>query len=348
MAAAARRSQIIGTGAYLPSRVVTNEELAHRVAAASRQPRLTTRLTPADILKRTGIVERRYAAADEATSDLAAHAGRAALDNARVAPTSVDLIICSTTSPDMVFPATACLVQRRLGMKRVGAFDVAASCTGFLYALAIADRYLRTGEANTVLVVASEVKSRVLDDRDPGTAILFGDGAGAVVLTTGPRRVAAHSPHRGVLSIRLHSDGRHGHLIQVPGGGSRHPLTRESLENRLHHIRMQGTALYRAAVRHMEAAITEALVAHRLTVESPRLYILHQANRRILEAVIRRLGLPRERVALTIDRYGNTSSATIPIALDAAARAGRLTRGDLVLLVGFGGGLTWGSCLIRW
>ncbi len=344
MAARARRSQIIGTGAYLPSRVVTNKELAHRVALAASP----ARLTPAGILKRTGIAERRYAAEDEAASDLAARAGRAALEAAGVAATSVDLIICSTTSPDMVFPATACLVQRRLGIKRVGAFDVAASCTGFLYALAIADQYLKTGEAKTVLVVASEVKSRFLDDHDPGTAILFGDGAGAVVLKAGPRRVAARSLHRGVLSIHLHSDGRRGHLIQVPGGGSRHPLTRESLKDRLHHIRMQGTALYRAAVRHMDAAITEALAAHRLKVESPRLYILHQANRRILEAVIRRLGLPRERVVLTIDRCANTSSATIPIALDAAVRAGRLKRGDLVLLAGFGGGLTWGSCLIRW
>lgn len=324
------RTVVIGTGAALPDRVMTNRELARR-----------TGLSEAAILRRTGIRTRRIASPDEATSDLAARAARAALEAAAVAPTDLDLIVVSTTSPDMVFPATACLVQQALGAKRAAAYDVAASCSGFLYALSTADQAIRSGSANTVCVIAAEVKSRFLDPRDPATFILFGDGAGAVVLH-------GRRGRRGLLGLSLWADGARGHLITLPGGGSRRPLTEATLAEGLHYIKMNGPALYKTAVRTLVQAITACLKSNRRSAEEIQLFVLHQANLRLLDAVLTRLGIPKEKTILTLPEYGNTSSASLPIALDTAVRTGRLAPGDLVLLAAFGGGLTWAAGLVRW
>jgi 3-oxoacyl-[acyl-carrier-protein] synthase-3 len=328
------RVKIIGTGSYLPSRVVHNEEIAGRLG-----------LPTAHIQRLTGIRTRHWAGDHEASSDMAVAAARRALDAADCAASSIDAIILSTTSPDMVFPSTACLVQRGLGCRQVGAFDVSASCSGFLYGLSMAQAMIQSGQAKTCLVVASEVKSRSLDLRDEATALLFGDGAGAVIL----RGEEDRSPEwRGILGIRLYADGAHHGLIRVSSGGSRTPLSSDTVRKQEHTLRMKGTSLFRIAVRRIEQAVLAILKEFGCCPGDLKQVVLHQANGRILSHVADRLGMGQDRLASVIERYGNTSSASLSIALDDVVRGGNISPGDLVLLGSFGGGLTWATGLLRW
>jgi 3-oxoacyl-[acyl-carrier-protein] synthase-3 len=331
---AMKRMRVIGTGSYLPERIVANHEVGGPLG-----------LSPATIERLTGIRERRWAAEGQASSDLAMEASRQALQAAGCSAGEVDAIILSTTSPDMAFPSTACFVQRGLGCRGVAAFDVSASCSGFLYGLSMANAMILSGQANTCLVVAAEVKSRFLDPTDAATAILFGDGAGAVVVRGEDDR---GSKPRGVLGVRLRSDGSKHDLIRVPAGGSRVPASAETVAHRDHVLRMQGASLFRIAVRRVEQAVQDILKEFGVRVEELGQVVLHQANGRILSNVAGRLGIPADRLTSVIDRYGNTSSASVPIALDAAVRAGKIRTDDVVLLGSFGGGLTWATGLMRW
>ena len=329
-----KRMRVIGTGSYLPERIVANHEVGGPLG-----------LSPATIERLTGIRERRWAAEGQASSDLAMEASRQALQAAGCSAGEVDAIILSTTSPDMAFPSTACFVQRGLGCRGVAAFDVSASCSGFLYGLSMANAMILSGQANTCLVVAAEVKSRFLDPTDAATAILFGDGAGAVVVRGEDDR---GSKPRGVLGVRLRSDGSKHDLIRVPAGGSRVPASAETVAHRDHVLRMQGASLFRIAVRRVEQAVQDVLKEFGMRVEELGQVVLHQANGRILSNVAGRLGIPADRLTSVIDRYGNTSSASVPIALDAAVRTGTIRTDDVVLLGSFGGGLTWATGLMRW
>jgi len=304
-----------------------------------------TGVSPASIERLTGIRTRRWAAEHEAPSDMAIAAGRQALEAAGCAPSSVDAIILSTTSPDMAFPSTACAVQRGLGCKQIGAFDVSASCSGFLYALSMAQAMIQSTQVRTCLVIGSEVKSRFLDYEDKATTLLFGDGAGAVLV----RGEDDRSPEwRGILSVKLYAEGAHHGRIRVPSGGSRLPLTSEALKTKGHALRMRGAPLFRLAVRRVERAVQEILKEFGVRSEDIRQVVLHQANGRILSHIAGRLGVGRNRLASVIERYGNTSSASLPIALDDAVRSGNVSPGDLLLLGSFGGGLTWATSLVRW
>lgn len=328
------RTRVIGTGSYLPSRVVPNEEIAQVVG-----------VSPAHIQRLTGIRSRHWAGEQEAASDLAIAAGRRALEAAGCEASAIDAIVLSTTSPDMAFPSTACLVQRGLGCKPVGAFDVSASCSGFLYGLSMAQAMIQSGQAKTCLVVAAEVKSRALDLQDPATALLFGDGAGAVIL----RGEHDSTPEwRGILGIRLYADGASHGLIRIPSGGSRSPASADTVKKREHMLHMQGSPLFRVAIRRVEQAVHEILKEFGVQSGDLKQVVLHQANGRILDQIADRLEIERSRVASVIERYGNTSSASLPIALDDAVRHGHISPGDLVLLGSFGGGLTWATSLVRW
>jgi 3-oxoacyl-[acyl-carrier-protein] synthase-3 len=292
------------------------------------------------IVKRTGIKERRVALPGEACSDLGVRAAERALEAAGVPAGDLDFILMATCTGDAPLPATACLVQHRLGAVRAAACDVSAACCGFVYALAVGDSFIRTG-ARHVLVIGSEVMSAITDWTDRGTCILFGDGAGAVVLS-------ATDEDRGILSSHLHSDGSLGDLICVPGGGSRMPPSEKVVAERMQYIKMKGNETYEVAVKTLVRSAKEALEHNKLSVGDIDLYVPHQANVRIIKAVAHRLGLPMEKIALNIDRYGNTSAASIPLALDEAVRAGRLQEGATVLLSAFGSGLTWASSVVRW
>jgi 3-oxoacyl-[acyl-carrier-protein] synthase-3 len=327
-------SRIIGTGSYLPSRVVTNEEVAGPLGIA-----------PDQIHTLTGIRERRWAAPDEAASDMAIEAGRHALEVAGCEPGSLGAIIVSTTSPDQVFPSTACSVQRGLGCHAVGAFDVSASCSGFLYALSMANAMILSGQVQTCLVAASEVKSRFLDPTDESTAMLFGDGAGAVVLRG---EQAAHPVKSGILGLRLHADGARHDLIRVEAGGSRMPSCPDTIAQARHVLRMKGATVFRVAVRRIEQAVHDIVKEFGIRLDDVNHVVLHQANGRILAQVADRLRVPQARLACVLERFGNTSSASLPIALDSAVRAGTIASGDLVLLGTFGGGVTWATGLVRW
>lgn len=322
---------IIGTGSYVPKRVLTNFDLEQMVDTSDEW-----------ILSRTGIQERRLADKDEAASDMAYQASLMALDDAKVPPGELDLLVVATVTPDTPFPSTACHLQRHLGASRAAAFDIGAACTGFVYGLSVAEQYLRTGRYRTILVVGVEVLSRIVDWTDRNTCVLFGDGAGAAVLQ------ASEDASRGLLATLLHADGSLADHLIMYGGGSRHPISEEVLHRRLHFLRMRGNETFKIAVRTMIKASLEALDQHGYRVEDVDLFIPHQANGRIVEAVSRRLGIPDEKVFVNIERYGNTSAASIPMALDEALRSGRVKDGDLVLLVGVGAGLTWGSALFRW
>lgn len=325
------RSRIIGTGSYLPERVLTNAEIERMVETSDQW-----------IVERTGIRERRIAAPSEATSDLAAVAGRRALEASGVRASDVDVILVATATPDMLFPATACLVQTRLGgATHAFAFDLSAACTGFVYGLSVADQYVRSGAARTVLVIGAEVLSRVIDWTDRTTCILFGDGAGAVVLR-------AEHGDRGILSTHIHADGSLWDFIHVPGGGSRHPPSEDTLVRRLQFLRMKGSETFKVAVRTLEETALEALKANGLSIGDVQWFVPHQANRRIIEAVGARLELPAERVVMNLERVGNTSAASIPVALDELVRAGRVSPGHTLLFAAFGAGLTWGSAIVRW
>jgi 3-oxoacyl-[acyl-carrier-protein] synthase-3 len=324
------RSLIIGTGSYLPEKVLTNKDLEKRVETSDEW-----------IQERTGIRERRIASDKEAASDLAVAAAQQALDMAQISARGLDVIIVGTGTPDMLFPSTACLVQNRLGASRAFAFDVSAACSGFLYALSVGDQYIRAGSAQTALVIGSEVMSMLMDWTDRSTCILFGDGAGAVVLK-------GQRSRRGILSTHLHSEGAFWDLICVPGGGSRFPPSKETLDKRLNFLKMKGNETFKVAVRSLEEAAREALEANRYTTGDLDHVIPHQANLRIIQSVAQRLGIPMEKMVVNLQNYGNTSAASIPIALDEAVRTHRVKEGHLILLEAFGGGLTWGSALIRW
>ncbi len=323
------KARIAGTGSYAPTRVLTNADLERMVATSDEW-----------IRERTGIRERRIAANGEACSDLAVQAGRRALTAAGVAATDLDMILVATCTGDFPLPATACLVQHQLGATKAGACDLSAACCGFVYALSVADAYIKTGMRH-VLVIGSEVMSAITDWTDRNTCVLFGDGAGAAVLS-------ASDGERGILSTDLRSDGTLCELIMVPGGGSRTPPSEKVITERLHNIKMKGNETFKVAVRTLEEIARTTLSSNHFRVEDLDLYVPHQANVRILRAVMERLGLPIEKVLLNLDRYGNTSAASIPIALDEAVREGRIKDGSLVMLGAFGAGLTWASAMIRW
>lgn len=324
-------SRIIGTGSYAPAKVLTNADLEKLVDTSDEW-----------ILTRTGISERRIAAEDEATSDLAYHASVQALETATLDPADLDMILVATITPDMFFPSTACFLQERLQAGRAGALDISAACSGFVYGLAVADGLLRLGTMRTVLLVGAETLTKIVNWKDRNTCVLFGDGAGAVIL-----RASEGEP--GILSTHLFADGTKGPLLMMPGGGSRHPLSQRVLDEGLAAIQMaSGNEVFKGAVRAMEDAALTALKHNNLDVGDVNLMIPHQANLRIINAVGQRLGLTDDRLCVNVQKVGNTSAASIPIALDEAVREGRVKAGDLILLCAFGGGLTWGSALIRW
>ena len=324
-----RRSRIIGTGSYLPSRVVTNECLTGSLDT-----------TDTWIQQRTGILQRHVAAEGERSSDLGIAAAHRALDAAGLdaASDEVDLIIVATTTPDQTFPATAARIQAALGVTRGAAFDVQAVCSGFVFGLSVADTMMRAGQANTALVIGAETYSRILDWEDRGTAVLFGDGAGAVVLRSEPSE--GTRADRGILSTHLRTDGRYHDLLYVDGGVSSTQTTG--------HLRMQGREVFKYAVTFLAEVAQEALEANGVAAEDLDWLVPHQANRRIVDATARKLGLPDDKVVVTVDRHANTSAASIPLALDEAVRDGRIREGHLVLVEALGGGFSWGSALIRW
>ncbi len=325
-----RSVSITGVGSHVPARVLSNADLERMVETSDEW-----------ITTRTGIRERRIAAPDEATSDLAVEAARKALANAGITADQLDLIIVATITPDMLFPSTACLVQHKLGATRAAAFDIEAACSGFVYALDIASHFVASHTYNTVLVIGAEKMSSVVDWSDRNTCVLFGDGAGAAVLQNRPN---AH----GLLTTCLGSDGGKAGLLELPGGGSACPSTADSVSKKLHFLRMDGKETFKNAVNAMVSAANEALNRCGVTVADVKCIIPHQANQRIMSAVAERLEAREDQLFVNVDRYGNTSAASVAIALDEAVATGRIQRGDLVLLVVFGAGLTWGAALIEW
>ncbi|MGE5147408.1 MAG: beta-ketoacyl-ACP synthase III [Candidatus Eiseniibacteriota bacterium] len=321
------RSVVVGCGAYLPSKVVTNEELSRQVETSD-----------AWIRERTGIRQRHIAAKDEKTSDLALNAARAALANAGMRVADIDLIVLATTTPDSTFPATAARVQAGLGMNHGAAFDVQAVCAGFVYALGIADNFLKLGQARAALVIGAETFSRLLDWNDRSTSVLFGDGAGAVVLRA--ENTGDGPQARGILSTHLHSDGRFYDLLYVDGGPSTTGTTG--------HVRMSGPEVFRHAVVKLAEVVDEALGANGLTAADIDWLVPHQANKRIIDGTAKKLGLPESKIILTVGEHANTSAASIPLALATGVADGRIKPGHLVLIEAIGGGLSWGSGIIRW
>ncbi|MFH0341184.1 MAG: beta-ketoacyl-ACP synthase III [Chromatiales bacterium] len=321
-----RYSRIIGTGAYLPERVLTNADLEGMIDTSDEW-----------IVARTGVRKRHIAAEGESTCDLAERAARLAIEAAGVAVSDLDLIVLATTTPDRIFPSTACLLQGRLGMSRGAAFDIQAVCTGFIYALDIADKFIKCGTAHRALVVGAETFSRIIDWTDRSTCVLFGDGAGAVVIE------AAEDP--GVLSSHLHSDGRFERLLHVPAGVSQ---GFQHLANGEAYVKMQGGEVFKAAVKALDRIVDEALAANNLRPADIDWLVPHQANARIIVATAKKLRLPLSRVVMTVDEHANTSAASVPLALDTAVRDGRIKRGETLLLEAFGGGFTWGATLLKY
>lgn len=293
------------------------------------------------IERKTGIIERRWASDHEAASDLATRAAEKALKMVGIGSDEIDLIIVSTTSPDMIFPSTACLVQRNINARHASAFDIFASCSGFIYGLSIADSYIKSGSIKRILLISSEIKSRFISRNDPSTYMIFGDGAGAVVVEKG-------DSERGILSIRISADGSRSDIIQLQGGGSRNPISNETLKGGFHFVKMKGGRLFKAAVRKLKEEISDIAKENGIDLDEVKQFIIHQANLRILKAVAAKLKIPEKKMLITLDLIGNTSSSSIPIALDMATREGRLKKGDLLIVAAFGGGVTWGSALIRW
>ena len=318
------KSKLAGCGAYLPERVVTNEELSETLDTSDEW-----------IRQRTGISERRIAAKNELTSDLAVKAAKAALNHAGVLASEIDLIVLATATPDKTFPATATKVQAELGITRGAAFDVQAVCTGFIYALTVADNFIRVGQSNNALVIGAETISRILDWEDRRTSVLFGDGAGAVVLRSVPGSELA-----GILSTQIRSDGRYQNLLHVDGGPSS-TMT-------VGHLRMEGKEVFRHAVTNMSSVLEAILKENELEPDDLDWLVPHQANKRILESTAKKIGLPSEKVVVTLDRHANTSAASIPLALTEAVCDGRIKGGDLLALEAMGGGFTWGASLVRW
>ena len=324
------KARIIGTGSFAPEKILTNFDLEKFLDTSDEW-----------IVTRTGISQRHVAADEEATSDLATQAARNALEMAGVSPDELDLIIVGSITGDFPFPATACLVQKNLGARNAFAYDLSAACSGFIYGLSNADQYHKSGTARKSLVIGAETMTRTVDWKDRGTCVLFGDGAGAVVLET-------TEGDSGILSTHLHSDGSSWELLCQPGFGSRNPPSIEGIEEGVHYLKMQGNEVFKMAVRSLSDVVVEALEANGITKEEVTLIFPHQANKRILDATGKRLQVPPEKVYSNVDCYANTSAASIPIALDEANRNGKIKEGDVVVLNAFGGGFTWGAALIRW
>lgn len=321
----ALRSVLLGVGAYLPERILTNAELSRRVDTSDEW-----------IVERTGIRERRIAADGEKTSDLAIAAAKAALGDAGREAKDIDLVIVATATPDLTFPATAARVQAQLGIHHGAAFDLQAVCSGFVFALATADNFLARGQAKCALVVGAETFSRIIDWEDRGTCILFGDGAGAVVVEA---QDDAKAGERGVVATYLRTDGRNHDLLYVDGGPSQ--------TGSVGKVRMVGNAVFRQAIEHISGAMLEACARAGISIEAVDWFVPHQANQRILDGVARKLGIPVDKVVSTVAQHGNTSAASVPLALETAVRDGRIKKGDLVLMEALGGGLTWGAALVR-
>jgi len=321
---------IIATGSYVPEKVITNHDLERIVDTSDEW-----------IVTRTGIRERRIADSNTATSDLATMAARRALESARLTPQDIDMIVVATVTPDMHFPSTACLVQRNIGATNASAFDLEAACSGFLYGIIVANQFVATGLCRNVMVIGAECLSKFVNWKDRNTCVLFGDGAGAVI-------VSRVGEGYGFLSQVLGADGSGADLLMLEAGGSRKPPSFETVERELHYIYMEGSEVFKFAVRIMAAMAEEAVQRAGLTKEQVDFLIPHQANIRIIEAARKRLELPEDKVYVNLDRYGNMSAASIPVALDEAIRLGRIKKGDNIVMVGFGGGLTWGACAMKW
>ena len=325
------RSRILGTGSYTPDRILTNVDIESMVATSDEW-----------IFQRTGIRERHIAGDGQVTSDMALLASRSALAQANVDPADLDAIIVATISADMPMPSCAVFLQAKLGAKKAFAFDVSAACAGSLYGLTIADQFIRNGAAKRILVIGAELLSRLVDWNDRATCVLFGDAAGAMVI--GP----CSDSDRGLLSTHLHSDGGGADMLSIRGGGSRHPASAAMIDEGLHKITMKGRDVYRFAVQVLPDALIEAFEANNVTADQIDHVVTHQANIRIVEAVLDRVGIPMERCWTNLERYGNTSSASLPLSLDEANRAGRLKEGDLIAMMAIGAGMAWGSALMRW
>jgi 3-oxoacyl-[acyl-carrier-protein] synthase-3 len=324
------RAQIVGIGAYAPKRILTNQDLEKMVDTSDEW-----------IVQRTGIHERRIVDESEAASDLGLRAAQQAMDRAGVEPEEIDLIVVGTTSGDMAFPTTANILQHQLGCRNAGSMDLYAACSGSIYSLSVGAQYIETGKYRTVLCVGAECLSRITDYTDRGTCILLADAAGAAVLRPAEGEAA-------IIDTDLYSDGRYGDLLIQPGGGSRNPATHETVDRRLHFARMKGNEVFKVAVRMFEDCAKRIIERNGFTVEDIDMFVPHQANLRIIEAAVKRLKLPMERVVVNVDRYGNTGAASVYVALEEAWAAKRITSGDLLLLAAFGGGFTWGAALVRW
>jgi 3-oxoacyl-[acyl-carrier-protein] synthase-3 len=324
------QARITGTGSFAPKKIITNHDLEKLVDTTDEW-----------IIERTGIKERRIAEKGQTTSDLAFEASRKALKAAGLGAEELDLIIVATMTPDMILPSTSCVLQDKLGAKKAAAFDIYAACSGFIYGLSVANAFICSGMYKNILLVGAEVLSRFTDWEDRSTCILFGDGAGAAV-------IQRHAGKRGILSTHLHSDGSLGDLIHVPGGGAQHPASHDTIRKRMHFIKMKGNETFKSAVRSLEAVVQETLEHNKIKPEDIDYLVPHQANLRIIQAMAQRLNMPMEKVVLTLPKYGNTSAASIPMALDEAVRDGRIKDNHLLLFEAFGGGLTWASALVRW
>ena len=325
------RAQIIGTGSYAPAKVMTNADLAKLVETSDEW-----------IVDRTGIRERRVAADDEVTSDMAVKAAVRALEMANTRADELDMIVVGTISPDMPMPACAAFVAHKLGARKAFAFDVSAACAGSLFGMSIAAQYIQTGTLKRALVIGVELLTRIVDWEDRNTCVLFGDGAGAMVL--GP----SADPNRGILSTHLHTEGALTDILCIKGGGSKHPMNDEALRRKLHKVSMNGREVFKFAVRSLTDAVNEALVHNKISADEVTHLIAHQANLRIIDAVIDRIKIAREKAWLNIEKYGNTSSASLPMTLDEANRAGRLKPNDTIAMMAIGAGMSWGSALVRW
>jgi 3-oxoacyl-[acyl-carrier-protein] synthase-3 len=324
------RAKIIGVGAYAPKRILTNADLEKMVETSDEW-----------IVQRSGIRERHIVEEGEATSDLALRAAQQALERANLVPEDVDFIAVGTTTPDMYFPTVGNILQHRLGCRRAGSVDMLAACAGSIYSMSIGAQFIQTGKYQRVLCVGAETLSRITDFTDRGTCVLLADAAGAAVL-------APSTDDRGIIDFDLYSDGQYWDLLYMPGGGSRNPATRETVDARMHYAKMKGGEVFKVAVRMFTECTARILERNGFTANDVNLFIPHQANLRIIESAAKRVGLPMERVYVNVDRYGNTGAASVYVALEEAVSAGRLKRGDLVLLAAFGGGFAWGAALMRW
>jgi len=325
-----RRAKIVGIGAYAPKRILTNAELEKMVDTNDEW-----------IQQRSGIRERRIVDDKEATSDLAVNAARQALERANLTPDDIDFIVVGTTTPDMFFPTVGNIVQHRLGFRRVGSVDLLAACAGSVYSLSVGSKYVETGKYRRVLCIGAEALSRITDFTDRGTCVLLADAAGAAVLE-------ASEDGSGIIDTDLYSDGQYAELLYMPGGGSRNPATRETVDARMHYAKMKGSEVFKVAVRMFVDCAQTILTRHHLTVDDIDLFVPHQANLRIIEAAAKRVGLPMDKVFVNVDRYGNTGAASVYVALEEAVAAGRVKRGDTILLAAFGGGFAWGAVLMQW